>query len=153
MARIILLFLYFLALAFANEDFYQLLGINKDANEGTIKRAFRRKSIQFHPDKNPGNEQAAETFRKINRAYEVLTDSDKRHVYDNYGEDVLERYERGERSLQRGPNSKLEIEVSLEDLFLGSKKSITISRDVVCKKCSGTGAKDGKVNILSLRYR
>jgi DnaJ-class molecular chaperone len=68
-----------------------------------------------------------------------------RHVYDTYGEDVLERYERGERQIQRGPNSKLEVQVTLEDLYLGVNKQMTISRDVVCAKCKGTGAKDGKV--------
>jgi len=62
----------------ANEDFYQLLGIEPGAEESEIRRAFRRKSVKFHPDKNPGNEEAAETYRKINRAYEILTDQDKR---------------------------------------------------------------------------
>lgn len=65
-------------LAQANENFYQLLGVNVDAEDNEIRRAFRRKSVEFHPDKNPGNEEAAETFRRINRAYEVLMDDDKR---------------------------------------------------------------------------
>lgn len=129
----------------ANVDFYQLLDLNTGANDNEIKRAFRRKSVEFHPDKNPGDEKAAEMFRKINRAHEVLTDKDKKHVYDQYGEDVLERYERGEKQLQRGPNSKLEVEVTLEELFKGTTKFMTISRDVICNKCKGTGAKDGKV--------
>jgi DnaJ-class molecular chaperone len=129
----------------ANEDFYQLLGVNSGASESEVKRAFRRKSVEFHPDKNSGDEKAAAMFRKINRAHEVLTDKDKKHVYDQFGEDVLERYERGEKQLQRGPNSKLEVEVTLEELFKGVTKYMTISRDVMCKKCKGTGAKDGKL--------
>ena len=141
----VLLLLLWALSANADADFYQLLGINVDASESDIRRAFRRESVKHHPDKNPGNEQAAETFRRLNRAYEVLTDGDKRHVYDNYGEDILERYERGERQLQRGPSSKLEVPVTLEELYSGGERFLTISRDVICDKCKGTGAKDGKV--------
>ena len=97
---------------YGDEDFYTILGVGKDANEPEIKRAFRKMSKLYHPDKNPGmfkspkqviyefssvrlgDEQAGERFKKINRANEVLTNPDKRHIYDNYGEDGLERFER-----------------------------------------------------------
>ena len=65
----------------------------RQATKGEIKKAFRRLSIKYHPDKNPGDEQAAEYYKKINRAYEVLSNDDLRQVFDNGGEDDLERFE------------------------------------------------------------
>lgn len=61
-----------------SQNFYEILEINREASEAEIKRQFRKLSLKYHPDKNPGNEESAETFKKINRAYEVLSDPDKR---------------------------------------------------------------------------
>ena len=72
-------------LAAASLDYYKVLGIAKNANERDIKSAYRRKSKQFHPDKNPGNDEAAEKFVQVAEAYEVLSDSEKRGIYDRYG--------------------------------------------------------------------
>lgn len=71
--------------AAASTDYYKVLGIAKTANERDIKSAYRRKSKQYHPDKNPGNEEAAEKFVQVAEAYEVLSDSEKRGIYDRYG--------------------------------------------------------------------
>ena len=71
-----------IVLVLADKSFYELLEVPREASEADIKRAFRKLSLKYHPDKNPGNEEAASLFKQINRAYEVLSDADKRQVYD-----------------------------------------------------------------------
>lgn len=68
-----------------------MLGVARDAGEANIKRAYRKLSIKYHPDKNPGDEEAKEKFQEVARAYEVLSDPDARHIYDIEGEEGLER--------------------------------------------------------------
>jgi len=66
-------------------DFYEVLGIKKEASADEIKKAFRKKAMQYHPDKNPGDKAAEEKFKEINEAYEILSDTDKRDKYDRFG--------------------------------------------------------------------
>jgi len=72
------------------EDFYDILGISKNATAAEIKKAYRKKAIEFHPDKNPGDEKAEAMFKKAAEAYEVLSDPDKKSRYDQFGHQAFD---------------------------------------------------------------
>lgn len=155
---ILLLLLAFLA-AVVHADFYDVLGVGRKASDAEIKKAYRKKSLQYHPDKNP-SEDAADKFAEVARAYEVLSDEDKKAAYDDGGEEGLERQEsggggggggrsafdifeafgfggfgggrRGRDQERRTPNVEIPLRVTLRDLYLGSVHEFSYTRQTVC---------------------
>jgi DnaJ-class molecular chaperone len=75
----------------ANEDYYQILGLSKTATEAEIKKAYRKLALQYHPDRNKGDKAAEEKFKEVNKAYEVLSDAQKRQTYDQFGSAAFEQ--------------------------------------------------------------
>lgn len=78
-----------------SKDYYQILGCPRDADESTLKKAYRKLAVKWHPDKNPGSQEAKENFQKVSEAYATLSDEKKRQMYDQYGEDGVRAHEAG----------------------------------------------------------
>ena len=156
----------------SRRDYYETLGVSRDATPEEIKKAYRRLALQFHPDKNPGNKQAEERFKEIGEAYEVLGSPDKRAQYDRFGsaggpagfegfggfgsdfgqvfEDIFEGFftggGRGGRrggAVHRGADLRYNLEIRFEEAAGGAEKAITIPRLEACETCGGSGAKPG----------
>ena len=126
-------------------EFYSLLEVSPQAELSEIKKAYRKLSKKYHPDKNRGDEEAADHYKKINRAYEVLSNEELREIYDQGGEDGLEKFEQGQGKIKKGPNARADIQLTLEDLYKGTQRTMNLNRNVYCAKCKGTGAKDGNM--------
>jgi DnaJ-class molecular chaperone len=135
-------------------DFYKLLGISRDATVKEIKKAYRQKSLEFHPDKNK-EEGAAEKFAEIARAYEVLSDEEKRKIYDRHGEEGIKQHEQrgggggggfdpfeqffgggfgGRRrdQEQRTPSVEVPLHLTLKQLYLGEQIEVAYHRQTLC---------------------
>jgi len=149
-------------------EYYERLGVDPSASEEDIKKAYRKLALKFHPDRNPGNPEAAEKFKQLGEAYEILSDAEKRKLYDEYGKKGLEegggasfhdaqdifdmffgpgmfaRGGKGNRGPRRGDDSINPMDVSLEDLYKGRTTKLAVTRNVICPKCDGTGSKSGK---------
>ncbi|KAH9597749.1 DnaJ domain [Trypanosoma melophagium] len=145
-------------------EYYELLEIVTDASEHEIKRAYRRLALKYHPDKNPGDNEAAEKFKRISHAYEVLSDADKRRLYDQHGKaglehgggdddgmdaaDIFSAFFGGRRAPrgERKPKDLIhELSISLEDAYSGRRRRIVVTRDRLCGDCSGEGIRPGAV--------
>ena len=135
-------------------DYYKVLEINRDATDKDITKAFRRLSLKYHPDKNPGDQEAAQKFIEVNKAHETLTNPDHRRVYDLQGEEGLENHLKGGNTdmwgnVRRGPGMQAEIRVTMEELYVGGDREINIQKNIICTSCRGTGAKDGITKTCS----
>jgi len=153
----------------SEKDYYRILGVPKNATDDEIKSAFRKLALKYHPDRNPGNKEAEAKFKEINEAYEVLSTSEKRKMYDAYGEDGLkggfggggfqnadlhdifgdvfesffsDSFSNNRNARRRGSDLKYDVEISLEDAFLGSKITVNFDKKDFCDECDGTGAKN-----------
>lgn len=167
MAKLVLLLLVAIVLPLALCDYYEKLGVPRDATESQIKKAYRKLSLKYHPDHDP-TEEAKKKFVDLANAYEVLGDEEKRRLYDQYGEEGLKhsgqqnfhnpfdifsafggggggfnfRSNSGGGQMQnKGPDLEIELEVSLKDLYLGRVLDIAHRKQTLCHKCRGTGAK------------
>ncbi len=155
----------------AKRCYYETLEIERTVDDGQIKAAFRKLAMKWHPDKNPGDQDSEIRFKEINEAYEVLKDPDKRAAYDRFGHAAFEQgmgggpgfnsdfgsafsdiFEGifgmgGGRSRgsgrERGADLRYNMEISLEEAFLGKTAQLRIPTPVTCEACSGTGAKTG----------
>jgi len=149
-------------------ELYDLLGVTPDAGDAPLKKAYRKKAMKYHPDKNPDNADAAEKFKAISAAYEVLRDSEKRSLYDRHGAEGLKQGGGGGggfgggdpfdlfgnlfgggggggRGRQRKDDHRTEdvvheLGVSIQDLYNGKTKKLSINRKVNCEDCGGSGS-------------
>ena len=154
------------------KEYYELLGVSEDASQDEIKKAYRKKAKKYHPDSN-GDEADEEKFKKINKAYDVLSDEDKRKKYDRFGKQGVEGNARsgqqrasqnfqdifehlfggggrgGRRGRSSGQNLRIQTTVTLEEAYNGVEKSFEVSRKSECSTCNGSGAEDGNTETCS----
>ena len=153
-------------------DYYQVLGVKRDAEADEIKKAYRQLALKNHPDKNPGDAEAEKRFKEAAEAYEVLSDREKRQRYDRYGhaglegagvhdfrnaEDIMSAF--GDifgggvfgdlfGSRRRGPRPGqdllMKLEIDLQEAARGTTKPIEVTRQEVCGECKGTGRARGR---------
>lgn len=154
----------------SKRDFYELLGVSKSASEDELKKAYRKLAMKYHPDRNPGDKTAEENFKLIGEAYEVLTDAQRRAVYDKYGHEGLQRGGAGggfgdmggggfadvfgdvfadifggsRGGPRRGADLRYMMELSLEQAVFGTTEKIRIPKWDECESCHGHGTSDGK---------
>eukprot|EP00727_Mastigamoeba_balamuthi_P005008 m51a1_g14505 putative heat shock protein family protein (360) ;mRNA; r:805103-807122 len=143
------------ACAAAADDYYKILGIERDATPRDIKKAFRKLSLEQHPDRGGDTKK----YQDISRAYEVLSDPEKRRTYDQYGDENAQqgmqhggfdpfgdffgfRSGGGQQQRQQLPPTVVTLEATLEDLYNGRSLRVAQKRQVLCHKCRGTGAAD-----------
>ena len=151
-------------------DPYEVLGVNRDASVAEIKKAYYRLAKQYHPDHNPGDKAAEERFKEAASAYSILSDEDQRARFDRFGfdgirgnggggggfsnvEDIFSafgdifgdffggRAPRGGR--RRGADLRVDLELTFAEAVWGTSKDVKVTRDVACKTCNGSGAKEG----------
>jgi molecular chaperone DnaJ len=152
-------------------DFYEILGVPRDAPPEAIKSAYRKAALKYHPDRNPGNHEAGERFREAAEAYAVLSDPEKRSQYDRFGPDAFRgaaggpRFDpssfvdfadilgdffgfgaggtvtRGRR--RQGEDLRADVRLTFEKAAFGTEVSVPLSRQETCETCGGRGGKGG----------
>src|SRR6516162_3134263 len=138
----------------AKRCYYDVLGVERSADEGELKSAFRKLAMKWHPDRNPSDKSCEVRFKEINEAYEILKDPDKRAAYDRFGHaafaDIFDdlfgmgggRRGRG-GGRERGADLRYNMEITLEEAYCGKTAQVRIPTSVTCEGCSGSGAKTG----------
>ena len=134
-------------------DYYEVLGVNKGASDDEIKKAYRKVAKQYHPDLNPGDATAEAKFKEANEAYEVLSDSDKKARYDQYGHAGVDPNfgaggfgggrQQNPNAPRKGSTIQSSVTISFEEAAKGCKKKVNITKVERCSECSGTGAAKG----------
>lgn len=156
-----------------DQDYYEILGVDKDASQKELKEAYREMALKYHPDRDPENpEKAEEIFKEVSEAYEVLSDPEKRKIYDRYGkeglkgagrgsdfssvEDIFESFgdsifgdifggfrQKRRRSRSKGPSLRIDLEVDFEEAAFGTEKTVEIKRHILCQVCDGSRTAHG----------
>jgi molecular chaperone DnaJ len=154
----------------SKRDYYEILGVARDASDKEIKKAYRRVAMKFHPDRNPDDKGAEDKFKEASEAYEILSDGQKRGAYDQYGHDAVNGNAGGgggagnfsdifgdvfgdifgggggggrSRGPARGSDLRYNLDVDLEAAVKGTEVKIRIPTLVACNPCDGSGAKKG----------
>ena len=156
----------------SKEDYYKSLGVSRDADDGELKKAYRKLAMKYHPDRNPDDKTAEKNFKDVNEAYEVLKDADKRAAYDRFGHSAFEQGNAGGQgagfggftdifeemfgdfgmggsrrsgggSAGKGSDLRFNMEVTLEEAFNGKQTEIRVPTAIACSKCNGNGAEGG----------
>lgn len=157
----------------AKRDYYEVLGVDKNATESDIKKAYRKLAIKYHPDKNPGDKEAEEKFKEAAEAYDVLHDPQKRQQYDQFGfnapgggfggfsaaggmdmDDIFSMFGdifggRGgfggssRPTRYKGADLRLKVKLNLKEVYSGITKKFKVKKDVPCSHCHSTGAEPG----------
>ena len=154
-------------------DPYEVLGVTRDASQADIKKAYYRLAKEFHPDRNPDNKAAEDRFKECSSAYSILSDEEQRERFDRFGfdglrgnagmgggagfssvEDIFSAFgdifgdlfggaRSGGARQRRGADLRVDLELSFPEAVWGASKDVKITRDVACKTCKGSGAKEG----------
>lgn len=154
-------------------DYYEVLGVAREASEDEIRRAYRQSALKYHPDRNPGNAEAEQKFKEATEAYSVLSDAEKRSAYDRFGHaglggagfdfsgagigDILNHFQdmfsdffggfgttgRRKAGPERGHDVRMEATITLKDAIVGCKQELIVNGSAPCDTCRGSGAKPG----------
>ncbi len=155
----------------AKRDYYEILGLSREASENEIKTAYRKMAMRFHPDRNPGDKAAEDSFKEAAEAYEVLRDPQKRNLYDQYGhqglkgtgfsgfggfEDIFSSFgdifedffgfsssNRSRSRVQRGADLRYDMTLSFMDAAFGASSEILVEKMETCEQCGGSGCAQG----------